>query len=173
MLRFVADQVRAWHAATTQGLDIPEQEIPADEHGHKPQAQDFFGQLRGSAKLQHINVAVRDGERQLWGEHPANVAAECQKFIDALRQECEALDLRVPRGRVPDDQDDVFEIAAVVAWAHNEWARIHPVWQRQRPHRTAVGQPIACPLRPAAAVPLAATAGVARRWRRDRGHGRR
>jgi hypothetical protein len=118
--------IQAWHATTMEGLDIPEQEIPADEHGNKPQAQDFFGQLRGSAKLHHINVAVRDGERQLWGEHPASVAAECKKFIDALRQECEALDLRVPRGRVPDDQDDVFEIAAVVAWAHNEWARIHP-----------------------------------------------
>lgn len=54
------------------------------------------------------------------------MAAECQKFIDALRQECEALDARVFKGQVPDSQDDVFEIAAVVAWAHNEWARIHP-----------------------------------------------
>lgn len=120
------EMIQTWHATTMQGLDIPEEEIPADEHGHKPQAQDFFGQLRGSAKLHHINVAVRDGERQLWGEHPANVAAECQKFIDALRKECEALDERVPKGRVPERQDDVFEIAAVVAWAHNEWARIHP-----------------------------------------------
>lgn len=82
--------------------------------------------MRGSAKLHHINVSVRDGERRLWGEHPANVAAECQKFIDALKQDCEALDLRVAPGKVPDDPDDLHEIADVVAWAHNEWARIHP-----------------------------------------------
>ena len=69
---------------------------------------------------------MRDGERRLWGEHPSGVAAECQKFIDALRQECNALDLRVAQGQVPAAQDDLHEIAAVVAWAHNEWARIHP-----------------------------------------------
>jgi hypothetical protein len=120
------EMIQAWHAATMAGLDVPEADIPADEQGRKPQAQDFFGQLRGSAKLRHINVAVPDGERLLWGEHPANVARECQKFIDALRQECDALDARIPRGRMPDNEGDVFEVAEVVGWAHNEWARIHP-----------------------------------------------
>jgi hypothetical protein len=106
-------------AQATAAAIAREEDIPADEQGNKPQAQDFFGQLRGSAKLHHINVAVRDGERQLWGEHPANVAGECKKFIGALRQECEALDARVAKGQVPDSQDDVIEIASVVAWAHN------------------------------------------------------
>jgi hypothetical protein len=76
------EMIQAWHATTMAGLDIPEQEIPADEHGNRPQAQDFFGQWRGSAKLHHINVAVRDGERQLWGEHPA---AAGQHAARALR----------------------------------------------------------------------------------------
>lgn len=123
-LPITLDALLAWHARMMEGLDIPRASIPARPDGTRPSAKDFFGRLRGSSGLEHVDVEVRPGGPAC--APPWEVADACREFMTNLQQECKELDARIARGSAPHDLDDLQDVIEVVAWAHNEWIRIHP-----------------------------------------------
>ena len=116
--RLTLADIKAWHRATMQGLDVEEE---AAELGVAP--QDLVGQFRGPPKL--VDIGVRIGAHR--GAPSKDVAAQTQRFIGTLQSLLRALDKRLPADELDAlDVDGLHAIAEAAAWAHSEWVRIHP-----------------------------------------------
>ena len=101
------DLLKQWHARTMLGLRLP------DAH--------YVGQFRGPPHL--IGIGVRVGEHV--GVSSAHVQRHLEGFITVLGNMLQQLDAAAPH--IAELDLDGFQAAVeVAAWAHSQWARIHP-----------------------------------------------
>lgn len=115
--RLTLDDIKAWHRATMQGLEID------DAAALGIAAEDVVGEFRGPPKL--VGIGVKIGAHH--GTPSKEVAAKTRRFIVTLQTLLRALDQRYPRDRLDDvDADGMRAVTEAVAWAHAEWVRIHP-----------------------------------------------
>jgi hypothetical protein len=98
---------RGWQLDMMQGL------VPPD-----PQ---LVGRFRGESGLEDYNVKVGD----LPGVWASDVQAELAEFDRKLRLAIAELDQMIEPGQDL-TADHVAAIITLGAWAHSEWARIHP-----------------------------------------------
>jgi fido (protein-threonine AMPylation protein) len=99
--------LQQWHVRMMQGLRAPDPR--------------YVGQFRGPPNL--VGIGVRIGEHL--GTHSSNVARDLQSFIIVLGNMLQQLDAVVPDVRAI-DLDGQQAAVEVAAWAHCQWARIHP-----------------------------------------------
>jgi len=107
-LPWSTESIRRWHVAAMRDLspDIPKYAV---------------GNFRGESGLENARVKIA-GQ---WGVPPEDVASALAKFDGTLHQIITQLDELVPSGDLP-TADLLPAILDVCAWAHAEWARIHP-----------------------------------------------
>jgi len=79
------------------------------------------GKIRCQGKHPALNVPVSIGDKH--GCLPAIVPFVMATYCGKLRQRIQDLDTRIAS---LEDGEDLEEIASLVAWAHGEFARIHP-----------------------------------------------
>lgn len=96
-----------WHSIIMQDLDVPD-----------PRRVEAF---RGEPGLEFLQVKVREN----WGVYSEDVAGELARFETNVQRFVGELDAMIPPGQEP-DRDQTAAILDVCAWAHAEWARIHP-----------------------------------------------
>lgn len=111
------DEIRHWHGRMLQGLAIPE----AGRLGVSE--DDLRGHFRGPPRLAHVRVAI--GLHH--GAEPAEVAAECERFIRTLDSLVAALDGQIPIGTTAAASPAAFaDVTEAAGWCHATWVRIHP-----------------------------------------------
>ena len=104
-----SNTVREWQALIMRGL------TPTDSEP--------FGVLRGEPGLEDYVVEIGDH----LGTLPKLVAAELVKYDAMLTGILSELDSKmVPESYAETTDDDVEAVIILCAWAHGEWARIHP-----------------------------------------------
>ncbi len=103
----VIEDARRWQVLVMEGLGVP---------GHR-----FVGAFRGEPGLETVQVKV--GEK--YGVNSADVAEALRVFETKLQALVAELDTLLPLGVEP-DADEQAAILDLCAWAHAEWARIHP-----------------------------------------------
>jgi len=101
------EDARGWQRGTMAGLDVPDDK--------------YVGRFRGEPGLEATRVWVGVHE----GVPPGKVAEELAAFERRLQIAVVALDERYPRGQEL-DTDGLAAVIDLCAWAHAEWARIHP-----------------------------------------------
>jgi Fic family protein len=99
--------IRSWHLAMMEGLDVP------------PGAA--VGVFRGEPLLKRCEVRI--GIHR--GTQPGQVANELAEFESTMERVLNKLDVSVAPNELP-DEDGLLAVIETCAWAHSEWARIHP-----------------------------------------------
>ena len=99
--------IKSWHVDTMQGLT-------AD----KPE---YIGKFRGEPGVEGIGVRIGG----VPGVHSTRVAAEVRVFEAELQRRVAALDRRYSAS-LDLDVAGFADVIDLAAWAHSEWARIHP-----------------------------------------------
>jgi Fic family protein len=99
--------VRGWHRLMMRGLNVP-----------KPE---YVGRYRGEPGVEGVNVRI--GHH--YGVRSDLVAGAVAEFEDTLQRALAALDEDIDVGQ--ELTGDQFKaVIDLCAWAHSEWARIHP-----------------------------------------------
>lgn len=98
---------RRWQSLFMKSLDVPDTR--------------YVGAFRGEAGLEKVRVRVGSN----YGVPPGDVASELKNFENTLKRLVDELDRLVPAGHEP-NADQLAAIIDLCAWAHAEWARIHP-----------------------------------------------
>jgi Fic family protein len=106
-LRPTLKLIKSWHVDTMQGLT-------AD----KPE---YIGKFRGEPGVEGIGVRIGG----VPGVHSTRVAAEVRVFEAELQRRVAALDRRYSAS-LDLDVAGFADVIDLAAWAHSEWARIHP-----------------------------------------------
>ncbi|GAA1477097.1 hypothetical protein GCM10009623_15430 [Nocardioides aestuarii] len=110
MVRPTSDGVRAWHAASLEGVPLAEPWVAGRYRGQGPP----------NSRLANCPVHVGG----VFGTPPARVRGEVTAAFAELDRRLDALDARIANG---ESVEDVYEdVLAVCAWIHGQWVRIHP-----------------------------------------------
>jgi Fic family protein len=96
-----------WHALMMKGLRVPN--------------PNSVGHFRGPPHLAGIGVRVGDHN----GVHSSQVKRELDAHVEVLGNMLHQLDAAAPVGQAL-AMDTLEAAIEVAAWAHSEWARIHP-----------------------------------------------
>jgi Fic family protein len=102
--------VREWHRRTLKGVPLNERNV----------AGVFRGGGSAKYRLRRYNVIIGGS----LGVDARHVAAQVKQFEEALRDKVNDLDSRIDAGTPAKDLEG--EVLDLCAWAHGEWARIHP-----------------------------------------------